>query len=55
MSSVETASPQERVRHRPMGDELVFIDVVEKKSRRFRRVRVPSLIVRIATLKTEAA
>jgi hypothetical protein len=38
-----------------IGEDLVFIDAVEKKSRQFSRIRVPSMIVRMASSETRAA
>jgi hypothetical protein len=38
-----------------MGEDLVFIDAVEKKSGQFSRIRVPSMIVRMARSETRAA
>ncbi len=32
-----------------VGDDLVFVDTVEKKTRRSRRVRIPLTIVRMAS------
>jgi hypothetical protein len=38
-----------------VSEDLVFVDAVEKKSRQFKRVRVPSMIIKIATTETHAA
>jgi hypothetical protein len=38
-----------------MGDELVFVDAIEKKSRQQRRVRVPLPIVHMANRELRAA
>ena len=38
-----------------MGDELVFVDAIEKKSRQQRRVRVPLPIVHMASRERRAA
>jgi hypothetical protein len=38
-----------------MGDDLVFVDAIEKHSRRFRRVRVPLPIVRMVSADRRAA
>jgi hypothetical protein len=38
-----------------MGDDLIFVDAVEKHSRRFRRVRVPLPIVRMVNADRKAA
>lgn len=38
-----------------MGDELVFVDAIEKKSRQQRRIRVPLPIVHMANRELRAA
>lgn len=38
-----------------MGDELVFVDAVEKKTRQSRRVRIPLTIVNMAGGERSAA
>jgi hypothetical protein len=38
-----------------VSEDLVFVDAVEKKSRQFKRVRVPSMIIKIARSETHAA
>jgi len=35
-----------------MGDNVVFVDAIEQKSRQLRRVRIPLNIVRMATDQT---
>ena len=38
-----------------MGDDLVFVDAIEKKSRRLRRIRIPLPIVNMANAERSAA
>jgi hypothetical protein len=38
-----------------MGDDLVFVDAIEKKSRQVRRIRIPLPIVNMASAERRAA
>jgi hypothetical protein len=38
-----------------VGDNFVFVDALERKSRKVRRVRIPSTIVKMARAKSWAA
>ena len=38
-----------------IGNDLVFVDAIEKKSRQARRVRIPLTIVRMASVVLAAA
>ncbi|HXZ41848.1 MAG TPA: hypothetical protein VEG68_13985 [Terriglobales bacterium] len=38
-----------------MGDDLVFVDAIEKKSRQLRRIRIPLPIVNMASAERSAA
>jgi hypothetical protein len=38
-----------------MGNDLVFVDAIEKQSRRVRRVRVPAVVVNLAKGESNAA
>ena len=38
-----------------MGDDLVLVDAIEKKSGQFRRVRIPLSLVRVANANEESS